>query len=57
MIRRLYALLALLVFVPSVRAVEPRDSFPAAKHGKGELRYVNKMPVLVLQGTPAEMGD
>src|SRR3954471_24971351 len=57
MFRRCLPLFALLVFVPAARAVDPIDSFPPAKHGKGELKYVNKTPVLVLRGTPAEMGD
>ncbi len=32
-------------------------SFPAAKHDKGELKYVDKVPVLILKGKPAEMGE
>src|SRR4029077_14149014 len=31
--------------------------FPEGKHGKGELKYVNGVPVLVLAGTPEEMGE
>ena len=31
--------------------------FPEGKHGRGELRYVNGLPVLLVQGTPAEIGD
>jgi hypothetical protein len=31
--------------------------YPEAKHGAGELRYVNGIPVLVVQGEPAEIGD
>ena len=57
MFRRCLPLIALFVLVPVARAVDPLDSFPPAKHGKGELRYVNKMPVLILRGTPTEMGD
>lgn len=30
--------------------------FPAAKHGKGELKYLNGVPVLLLAGTPQEIG-
>src|SRR5436309_1915765 len=37
-------------------AAEP-FRFPEKKHGKGELKYVNKLPVLVLSGTPEEMGE
>src|SRR5579871_5741457 len=54
--RRLFALLALALLAPAVRADGPK-SYPAAKHGKGELRYVDKVPVLILKGTPAEMGE
>lgn len=31
--------------------------YPEAKHGKGELRYVNGVPVLRVEGTPAEVGE
>jgi predicted choloylglycine hydrolase len=30
--------------------------FPAGKHGKAELKYVNDLPVLVVSGTPEEIG-
>jgi hypothetical protein len=30
--------------------------FPPAKHGRGELQYVNGLPVLAVEGTPEEMG-
>jgi hypothetical protein len=47
---------ALLLLAPVARAEEPK-SFPAARHGKGELRYVEQVPVLVVKGKPAEMGE
>jgi hypothetical protein len=47
---------ALLLLAPLARAEEPK-TFPAAKHGKGELKYVDKVPVLVVQGKPEEMGE
>jgi hypothetical protein len=56
MITRILSVVALIVVAPIVRADELK-SFPAAKHGKGELRYVEKVPVLILKGTPAEMGE
>lgn len=31
--------------------------YPEAKHGKGELKYVNGIPVLTVAGTPEEMGE
>jgi hypothetical protein len=38
------------------QATEP-FRFPAGKHGKGELQYINDVPVLVLSGTPEQMGE
>src|SRR5436190_16535473 len=48
--------LALLVLVPLARADEPKK-FPEAKHKGGELKYIDKIPVLVVKGKPAEMGE
>ena len=48
--------LSLLLVTSATRAEEPKR-FPAAKHGAGELKYVGDVPVLVLKGTPAEMGE
>ena len=31
--------------------------FPEKRHGKGELRYINKIPVLTVEGTPEEIGE
>src|SRR5262245_7639452 len=31
--------------------------YPEAKHGKGELKYVNGVPVLRVEGTPEEVGE
>lgn len=31
--------------------------FPEAKYGKGELRYINGLPVVMLAGTPEEIGE
>ncbi len=53
MLRHL-AFLTLLLLAPALQAA---DAFPAAAHGKGDLQFINKMPVLTLRGTPAEMGD
>ena len=51
-----YALLVVIAFAPAAGGAEP-VRFPAAKHGKGELKYVGTVPVLVVKGTPAEMGE
>jgi hypothetical protein len=45
----------LLVSAPG-RSAEP-FRFPEGKHGKGELKYINDVPVLILAGTPEEMGE
>lgn len=50
------ALPFVLLLTPLARAEEPKR-FPAAKHGDGELKYVDKVPVLVLKGKPAAMGE
>ena len=47
---------ALVLLVSAARADEPK-SFPAAKHGAGELKYVDKVPVLVVKGKPSEIGE
>lgn len=31
--------------------------FPEARHGKGELKYRNGVPVLTVEGTPEELGE
>lgn len=44
------------VFVSApLRAGEP-FRFPEGKHGKGELKYRNGIPVLTVEGTPEEIG-
>lgn len=48
--------LVFVAFVGSAPAAEPA-TFPDAKHGKGELTHVQGMPVLVVRGTPAEIGE
>jgi isopenicillin-N N-acyltransferase like protein len=42
----------------SAAAAEPKPfHYPEQKHGKGELRYINEIPVLTVEGTPEEIGD
>ena len=57
MIARTLSLVALVIVTPAAVRADELKSFPAAMHGKGELRYVEKVPVLILRGTPAEMGE
>lgn len=47
---------ALFFCIPFIHAAEP-FKFPEAKHGKGELRYINGIPVLMLKGSPEEIGE
>src|SRR5437588_1845355 len=54
--RFLTPLFVCLFLVPTSRAAEP-FRFPETKHGKGELKYVNGLPVLTVQGTPEEIGE
>ena len=46
----------MFVTAPLARAAEPK-TFPEATHGRGELRYVDGVPVLVVRGKPAEVGE
>jgi hypothetical protein len=52
---RLLLLTVLATLAPAARGQAP-FRFPEAKHGKGELKYVNGLPVLRVAGTPAEVG-
>lgn len=51
----LFALLAVALLMPPARAEKP-FRYPEGKHGKGELKYVNGVPVLTVEGTPEEIG-
>ena len=35
----------------------PAFRYPEAKYGKGELKYINDIPVLTVRGTPEEIGE
>ena len=48
-------LIAFILCAFPLSAAEPR--FPGAKHGKGELKVIDGIPVLVVEGTPDEIGD
>jgi isopenicillin-N N-acyltransferase like protein len=52
--------LLIVCLLPSFLCAEEKTfkiPYPEAKHGKGELRIVNDIPVLVVEGTPEEMGE
>jgi hypothetical protein len=54
---RLLPLLVLFLLLPGpARSGEP-FRYPEGEHGKGSLKYVNGVPVLVVEGTPAEIGE
>ena len=58
--RRLPSVLFILVASCGiVRGGEPQSArvFPPAEHGKGKLTYVGSVPLLVVAGTPEEMGE
>ena len=50
------ALLCLVLACGMVRAEEP-FRYPVGKRGDAELRYIDKIPVLTVRGTPAQMGS
>jgi len=54
MCRFRWALVALIV---NITAFAADERFPEAKSGKGELKYVNGVPVLTVEGTPEEIGN
>ena len=50
-------LFALVCLVPTVGFAGEPKSFPEAVYDKGELRYLDGVPVLIVRGTPAAMGE
>src|SRR5262245_62936613 len=50
-------LFLLAALVSPVAAAEKPFRYPEGKHGKGELKYVNGIPVLTVEGTPEEIGE
>src|SRR5690349_17131618 len=48
---------ALFLLIFPVTACTAERCYQPGKHGKGELKYINGLPVLVVQGTPEEMGE
>src|SRR5262245_57729369 len=53
---RLTTPVVVLLLCMTATAAEP-FRYPEGKHGKGELKYVNGIPVLTVQGKPEEMGE
>jgi hypothetical protein len=55
MSKRFWLIAFALVFATTLRAEERQ--YPDATHGKGELKYVNGVPVLIVEGAPEEIGE
>ena len=49
--------IAIALLQPIGAAAAEPFRFPEATHGKGELKYINGIPVLTIEGSPEEMGD
>lgn len=48
--------LIVALLAPAARADKP-FRYPEGKHGKGELKYVNGVPLLTVAGSPEEIGE
>src|SRR5690349_20711995 len=55
--RALVVAVCALGFVAGSLRAEPPFRYPEGKCDKGELRYINGLPVLTVAGTPEEMGN
>ncbi|MCI0351977.1 MAG: hypothetical protein L0Z53_21360, partial [Acidobacteriales bacterium] len=47
----------LLLCLPSLLRADDPFRYPEAKHGRGEMKYINGLPVLRVEGTPEEIGE
>src|SRR5580698_7229096 len=54
---RKYLLIGIFLFIPTVSFAGDAKKFPEATYGKGELRYIDDVPVLIVRGKPTEMGE
>src|SRR5579872_3102403 len=54
---RTFLLTGVLLFIPTTAFAGDTKKFPEAKYGKGELRYIDDVPVLILRGKPEEIGE
>ena len=53
----LLSVLLLLSFTLSSTGQPKEKLYTEGKHGQGELKYINRIPVLILAGSPQEMGE
>lgn len=51
------AVLLVTFFLSAPCLAEDKPRYPEAAHGKGQLKYVNGVPVLQVEGTPEEIGE
>lgn len=49
--------LSVVLFTPAGALASEPFRFPEAKYGKAELKYRNGLPVLIVEGTPEEIGE
>lgn len=50
-------LLVVVCLSPAVALAGDPKTYPEARSGKGELRFIDQVPVLILRGKPNEMGE
>lgn len=54
---RKHLFICLFFIVPTVSLAGDNKRFPEARYGKGELRYIDDVPVLIVRGKPEEIGE
>jgi hypothetical protein len=54
---RTFLLTTILFLIPGTALAGDAKKFPEAKYGKGELRYIDDVPILILRGKPEEIGE
>jgi hypothetical protein len=54
-VRRISLLILLVLFLVPVPRAEP-GRYQEGQYGKGELKYISGVPVLIVEGTPEEIG-
>jgi isopenicillin-N N-acyltransferase like protein len=55
--RRSLAAVGLLLFLGAAARADDPFRYPEGRHGRGELKYRNGVPVLTVAGTPEEIGE
>jgi isopenicillin-N N-acyltransferase like protein len=52
-----FVAIAVALMLPMSASAADGFRYPEARHGKGELTYINGIPVLTLEGSPEDMGQ